>query len=439
MCMKRFFSILISCFCLAIPLLAQSNKLIKELENRRGALQKQIAESETLLVNTRKDVGSQLSGLAALTGQIEERKRYILAINNDVEAIERELGVLGRQLVRLQNDLKDKKQKYESSVQYLYKNRSIEEKLMFIFSARTLAQTYRRMRYVREYATYQRLQGEEILKKQEQVNRKQAELRQVKAAKEGLLKEREAEKARLEVQEKEKKTLVANLRKKQRGLQDEIGKKRREADRLNARIDRLIAEEIEKARKRAEEEARREAAARKKADEKGGKSEKSAASSTSSKPKATPLETYSMSKADRELSGNFANNRGKLPMPLTGAYIIVSHYGQYAVEGLRNVKLDNKGIDIQGRPGAQARAIFDGKVATVFRLNGLFNVLIRHGNYISVYCNLSSASVKQGDNVTTKQTLGEIFSDGADGGRTVLHFQLRKEKEKLNPEPWLNR
>lgn len=439
MCMKRFFSILISCFCLAIPLLAQSNKLIKELENRRGALQKQIAESETLLVNTRKDVGSQLSGLAALTGQIEERKRYILAINNDVEAIERELGVLGRQLVRLQNDLKDKKQKYESSVQYLYKNRSIEEKLMFIFSARTLAQTYRRMRYVREYATYQRLQGEEILKKQEQVNRKQAELRQVKAAKEGLLKEREAEKARLEVQEKEKKTLVANLRKKQRGLQDEIGKKRREADRLNARIDRLIAEEIEKARKRAEEEARREAAARKKADEKGGKSEKSAASSTSSKPKATPLETYSMSKADRELSGNFANNRGRLPMPLTGAYIIVSHYGQYAVEGLRNVKLDNKGIDIQGRPGAQARAIFDGKVAAVFRLNGLFNILIRHGNYISVYCNLSSASVKQGDNVTTKQTLGEIFSDGADGGRTVLHFQLRKEKEKLNPEPWLNR
>ena len=439
MCMKRFFSILISCFCLAIPLLAQSNKLIKELENRRGALQKQIAESETLLVNTRKDVGSQLSGLATLTGQIEERKRYILAINNDVEAIERELGVLGRQLVRLQNDLKDKKQKYESSVQYLYKNRSIEEKLMFIFSARTLAQTYRRMRYVREYATYQRLQGEEVLKKQEQVNRKQAELRQVKAAKEGLLKEREAEKARLEVQEKEKKTLVANLRKKQRGLQDEIGKKRREADRLNARIDRLIAEEIEKARKRAEEEARREAAARKKADEKGGKSEKSAASSTSSKPKATPLETYSMSKADRELSGNFANNRGKLPMPITGAYIIVSHYGQYAVEGLRNVKLDNKGIDIQGRPGAQARAIFDGKVAAVFRLNGLFNILIRHGNYISVYCNLSSASVKQGDNVTTKQTLGEIFSDGADGGRTVLHFQLRKEKEKLNPEPWLNR
>lgn len=423
-------------FLQASPLFAQSNKLIKELESKRGALQKQIAESETLLITTKKDVGSQLSGLAALTGQIEERKRYILAINKDVESIERELSSLERQLTRLQRDLKDKKQKYESSVQYLYKNRSIEEKLMFIFSAKSLAQTYRRMRYVREYATYQRLQGEEVLKKQEQVNRKKTELRQVKAAKEGLLKEREGEKAKLEAQEKEQKLLVANLKKKQRGLQNELNKKRREANQLNARIDRLIAEEIEKARKRAAEEARREATARKKT---GEKTEKTATASAPAKAKAQPLGTYSMSKADRELSGDFANNRGKLPMPITGAYIITSHYGQYSVEGLRNVKLDNKGIDIQGKPGAQARAIFNGKVAAVFQLNGLFNILVRHGNYISVYCNLSSASVKQGDDVTTKQPLGQIFSDGADNGRTVLHFQLRKEKEKLNPEPWLNR
>lgn len=434
--MRRLLCIFISCFCLAFPLLAQTNKLIKELESKRGMLQKQITESETLLKTTKKTVSSQLNGLAALTGQIEERKRYILTINKDVEAINRELNSLERQLTRLQRDLKDKKKKYESSVQYLYKNRSIEEKLMFIFSAQSLAQTYRRMRYVREYATYQRLQGEEILKKQEQVNKKKQELKQVRTAKEGLLKEREAEKSKLESQEKEKRTLLASLQKKQQSLQKELAKKRREAGQLNARIDRLIAEEIEKARKRAAEEARREAAARKKSNE---KPDKSATASTSPKPKSAPLESYTLSKADRELSGSFAGNRGKLPMPITGPYIITSHYGQYSVEGLRNVKLDNKGIDIQGKPGAQARAIFDGKVAAVFKLNGLFNILVRHGNYISVYCNLSSASVKQGDNVTTKQTLGRIFSDGADNGRTVLHFQLRKEKEKLNPEPWLNR
>ena len=433
---KRLFVILVSSLWLAIPLSAQSNKLIRELEGKRGALQKQIAETESILQNTKKDVGSQLNGLAALTGQIEERKRYILAINNDVETIERELVSLNRQLNSLEKDLKEKKKKYEASVQYLYKNKSIEEKLMFIFSAKNLGQTYRRMRYVREYATYQRLQGEEILKKQEQIRKKKAERQQVKAAKEGLLKERENEKAKLEAQEKEKRTLVANLQKKQKGLQSEVNKKRREANQLNARIDRLIAEEIERARKRAAEEARREAAARKKADTNGKGASKTG---TAAKPKSEPLDAFTMSKADRELSGSFVANRGKLPMPISGPYIITSRYGQYSVEGLRNVKLDNKGIDIQGKPGAQARAIFDGKVAAVFQLNGLFNVLIRHGNYISVYCNLSSASVKSGDTVSTKQSIGQIFSDVADNGRTVLHFQLRREKEKLNPEPWLNR
>lgn len=432
--MKRFLVGVVCCLWLAVRLSAQSNQLIRELESKRGALQKQIAESESILQNTKKDVGSQLNGLAVLTGQIEERKRYILAINNDMEAIQRELASLGRQLNRLERELKDKKEKYEASVQYLYKNRSIEEKLMFIFSAKDLSQTYRRLRYVREYATYQRLQGEEILKKQEQIRKKQAERRQVMAAKENLLKEREEEKVKLEAQEKERRTMVADLQRKQKGLQNEINKKRKEANRLNARIDKLIAEEIERARKRAEEEARREAAARKKAAAKD-RSMAAAGKTVASK----PLETFSMSKADRELSGDFASNRGRLPMPISGPYVIVSHYGQYAVPGLRNVKLDNKGMDIQGKAGAQARAIFNGKVAAVFQLNGLFNILIRHGSYISVYCNLSTASVKSGDTVKTKQPIGQVFSDGTDNGRTVLHFQLRREKEKLNPELWLNR
>ena len=429
--MKRFLCALAGCLCLLLPLMAQSNKLIKELESKRGALQKQIAESESLLQTTTKNVGSQLKGLAALTGQIEERKRYILAINSDMDAIDRELVSLERQLNQLQKELKDKKTKYATSVNYLYRNHTIQDKLLFIFSAQTLEQIYRRLRYVREYASYQRMQGEEIQKKQKQINDKRAELTEARKAKENLLKERENEKTTLERQEKEQKALVDSLRKKQRSLQSEINKKRKEANQLNARIDRLIAEEIEKARKRAEEEARREAAARKKAE----KTE----SPSATKPKAKPLEAYTMNKADRELSGSFASNRGKLPVPVTGPYIITSHYGEYTVPGLRGVKLDNKGIDIQAKPGAQARAVFNGKVAAVFQLNGLFNILVRHGAYISVYCNLSTASVKADDTVKTGQTLGTIFSDGADGGRTVLHFQLRREKEKLNPEPWLNR
>ena len=160
---NRLLCLCLACFVWSLAALAQENKLIKELQNKRGDLQKQIAEQETLLKRTGKDVGSMLDGLASLNGQIEERKRYIQVINGDLERIDREQASLNRQLTRLRAELKDKKKKYEASVQFLYKNRSIEEKLMFIFSAKTLAQTYRRLRYVREYATFQRLQGEEIL------------------------------------------------------------------------------------------------------------------------------------------------------------------------------------------------------------------------------------------------------------------------------------
>lgn len=433
--MKRFFVLSTCMLLLTLSLSAQSNKLIKELESKHSELQKQIADTESLLRSTKKDVGSQLNTLTTLTSQITQRKKYIATINDDVVKLNREINSLDRQLRTLQNDLTEKKKKYEASVQYLYRNRSIEERLLFILSADNLSQTYRRLRYAREYATYQRLQGEEILKKQEQIKAKQAELKKTRSAKQSLLKEREAEQAKLEKQEKEKRTLVAGLQKKQKGLQTEISKKRREANQLNARIDKLIAEEIEKARKAAEAEARKQAAAEKK--KTGGSTSKSSGSTATKK--AAPVDVFTMSKADRELSGSFVNNKGKLPMPVTGSYIITSRYGQYSVEGLRNVKLDNKGIDIQAKPGAQARAVFDGKVAAVFQLNGLFNVLIRHGSYISVYCNLSSASVKAGDTVNTRQSIGKIFSNASDGNRTVLHFQLRKEKDKLNPEPWLDK
>lgn len=413
--MKRLIAVCIGCMFAFVALFAQTNSVIKELESRRAALQKQIKESESLVQSTKKDVSGQLNNLASISGQIAERKRYIAHISNDVEAINRELNSLERDLLALERDLKDKKKKYEASVQYLHKNRTIEEKLLFIFSAKTLSQTYRRMRYVNEYATYQRLQGEEILERQETVKKKKAELLAAKKEKQSLLNEREAEQKRLEAEEKVKKELIASLQKKQKNLQAELNKKRKEANQLNAKIDKLIADEIERSRKEAEAKAKK---------------------SGTAAPKSTK-DAFTMSKADKELSGSFVSNRGKLPMPVTGSYLIVNRYGQYNVEGLKNVKLDNKGIDIQAKPGAQARAVFNGEVTAIFQVSGLFNILVRHGNYISVYCNLSSVSVKKGDAVKTGQALGSIFSDKADNNRTILHFQLRKEREQLNPEPWL--
>jgi septal ring factor EnvC (AmiA/AmiB activator) len=122
-----------------------------------------------------------------------------------------------------------------------------------------------------------------------------------------------------------------------------------------------------------------------------------------------------------------------LPIPITGSYRIVSHYGQYNVEGLKNVTLDNKGINILGSPGAQARAIFNGEVSAVFAFGGTSVVMVRHGSYISVYCNLRSVNVSRGQKVSTRQALGSLGSDN------ILQFQLRRETAKLNPEVWLGR
>ena len=402
---------------------AQTTQKIKELENQRNELQQQIAESETLLRSTKKDVKSQLDNLALINGQIADRKKYINAIERDVKSLNNEINALQRQLKTLQRDLKDKKDKYESSVQYMYRNKSIHEKLLFIFSADNLSQTYRRMRYVREYANYQRLQAIEIERKQKQVNAKKAELETTREAKEKLLEEGEAEKKKLEKQEKEKQGILNGLKRKQRGIQSEINKKRRSANKLNAQIDRLIEQEIEKARKRAEEEAR-------KAGKKTG--EKSAGKQPVQK---GTVDKFRMNSEDRQLSGTFESNKGRLPMPITGPYVIVGRYGQYAVT--KNVRLDNKGVDIRGKEGAKARAVFDGEVSAIFKYNGLSNVLVRHGNYISVYCNLSSVSVTKGSKVKVREEIGVIHKDAS--GNAVLHFQLRKETTKLNPELWLGR
>lgn len=436
--MKRF--VVISCICFYVCVLtAQTTPKIRQLEKQRNELKQQIAESETLLQSTKNDVKSQLGNLALLSGQIEERQKYIQTIENDVKAIQQEISRLERDLKSLQKELKEKRQKYELSVKYIYRNKSIQDKLMFIFSAEDFGQMYRRLRYVREYADYQRLQGLQVQRKQKQVTEKANSLKNSRKAKEDLLKQGEAEKAKLEAQEQERKLILSGLQKKQRSIQSELAKQRRSADKLNAQIDRLIEIEIEKARKRAEEEARRKAEeARKKAEAAKGSTETSASTKKETvKTSVEKLEAYKVDSEDRRLSSSFEKNKGVLPVPITGPYVVVGHYGQYQVKGLRNVKLDNKGMDIKGKAGANARAIFDGEVSAVFQYNSLTNVLVRHGRYISVYCNLSTVRVKKGSLVRVRDVLGEIHTNAE--GETILHFQLRKETVKLNPELWIHR
>lgn len=472
----RLFILITSCLVLLFSgrLQAQTTPKIQQLEKERKELHKKISESETLLKSTGKDVKSQLSNLALITGQIEERKRYLETLQKDAKSVELEIKRLENEMAVLDKELKQKRERYAHSLRMMRTNSSIQEKLMFILSAENFGQMYRRLRYVRQYAQFQRLRGEQVKETMRKVEEKKKTSQQAYKAKLTLLEQHEEEKKKLEAQETERRNLVASMQNKQIQIRNELNKQRQAADLLNAEIDRLIAIEIEAARKREEERRRKEAEERRKAEEhrkaeekrllaeakrrsessvnknsrentdnrnlvSGNKKEDNTASVTASAPvntsKPEKMEAYNKDASDRRLSSVFERNKGRLPVPVTGPSVVVSRYGQYQVSGLRNVRLDNKGIDIRAKAGAMARVIFDGEVTAVFQYGGLANVLVRHGSYISVYCNLESVIVKQGSQLKTRDVIGQIHSDAE--GNAVLHFQLRKETEKLNPEVWI--
>ena len=445
----RFLAALLVMLCASITLTAQTNKKIKKLQSERTTLEKQISDSEKLLKTTKKDVASQLNNLMVISSQITKQQNYVQSVHNEVSALQGDITSLQKQLKVLEKDLADCKQKYRRAVTQLNRNRLGQSKWKFILSANSFRQMSRRMRYITEYSKYQRAQGDIIRQKEDTIKAKRAELLATKQEKNALLQEGKEQQARLEQQKQDRQKVVNNLNAKQKQLQNTIAQNKKRQKQLDARIDKLIQEEIAAAeRRRKEAEARRRAEAERKRKEeerrRAAANKKTSASNkkSSTKPSkpaertATPR-FYEEDNADRALNGSFQANKGRLPMPITGSYFISAHYGQYNVEGLRGVQLDNKGINITGQPGAQARSVFAGEVTAIFSLGGMHNVIVRHGSYMSVYCNLANCAVKRGQKVSARQLLGRVATDAS--GNCTLHFQLRREREKLNPEPWLGR
>jgi septal ring factor EnvC (AmiA/AmiB activator) len=292
------------------------------------------------------------------------------------------------------------------------------DKILFILSADNFAQSYRRLRYLKEYAAWQKLQAGEIIDKQKDLVLKKGQLAQSRRDKMTLLKDRENETLKLKHEEDSQKIEISNLKKQEKTLQTELDQKKKQAQELNRQIEKAIAEEIAK----AEKDAQKDAASNKKetrvAETKGG---------------------YAMTKAEKELSSNFADNKGKLPYPLKGKYQIIGHFGQQQHQDLKYVKTNNNGIDIQTASSTDALSVFDGEVTRIFVVAGYNNsVIVRHGNYLTVYSNLSEVYIKAGTKVKTGQSIGKIFTDTEDNNSTILHFEIWKERDKLNPEVWLN-
>ena len=454
----------------------------------------------------------------------------------------------------MESQLGERRSRFIHSMRYMARHRSIQDKLMFVFSAKTLTQMYRRLRFVREYAAYQRAQGELLKQKQNQVDEKHDQLARVRGHKSNLLVKGRQVHSQMESKKVEQQKVVESLQNDQKVLQSVISDRQKKQQAINAQIDRLIAIEIRKARERAMEEARAQAAARAaaakqraeelarkreaarraaeenarriaeaKAREARAKAEaearaaqlererreaqaraeqacreaeqaRRAAETEASARKARELRRAEeraeaakraedqararesaeraradqqareaeanrmaaerkaaadreradreqaaanranensalLSSADRAMTGSFANNKCRLPMPVSGR--IVKRFGTYNVSGLSHVKLSSNGIAIKASAGSPVRSVFKGEVTSVSHVGGSTLVMVRHGAYISVYLNLGSVSVSKGQQVGTGQTLGTVDSSG------IFQFQLHKETQKLNPEQWL--
>lgn len=443
----------------ALPLQAQTNKKIEKLRKEHSELKKQIGESEKMLRSTKKDVASQLNNLAILNAKIGEQQKYVEGIQTEVTRLSGNIDTLSRELAALRADLTACKHKYRHAVSYMNNNRLLKNKWTFVLMAKNFRQMYRRMRYASEYSKHLRAQGEIIKEKEKVVRAKQEQLQAARQEQGKLLTEARTERKALEGQKAERQGVVNELNKKQSQLQSSIAQARKKQNQLNARIDQLVRQEIaaaearrkkaEAARRAAEERKRKEAEARRRAEAanrnsaagraKGG-GKKSSRTSGKTSSKAEPR-YEAEDAADRTLSGNFAANRGRLPVPITGSYAVTSRYGQYNVEGLSGVTLDSKGINLTGQRGAQARCVYDGEVSAVANIGNSYIIIVRHGSYYSVYSNLSRVSVRRGQRVSTRQTLGTVATEPS--GNCTLHFQLRRKNgnnaEHINPLPWLAR
>lgn len=435
-------------------------------EERRQVMEAQKASAKKK-EELQRDVKKGMDHLMMLDTEIARQNSVIDTIRNDISVLDEYIAAQDSELVVLQGQLEDRKQRYMKSMRYMHRNRSVQSQLAFVFSADNFNQMFRRLRFSREYASFQRAQGEAVKAKQEEVTQKRFELNISKQQKDALLDKGEQAKRQLEDKQTEQKAQVEKLKKEQKTVQALIEQQQKKEQELNQRIDKLIAEEIARekarqeaeARKRAQEEAARQKAAelaKRKAAAEAARKESERRQANQKKPEETssqrqqasaskrkstttpPIQPSKPAKLtpppeDKRLSGNFAANRGYLPLPITGSYQLLRGFGTFSPEGLSRVKLQSNGWYLRGAPGAKAKSVFSGVVSGVYNLGGRYMVTVRHGNYISAYINLASPHVKMGQKVRTGDILGSLGNDN------TLQFQLRNWNTLLNPAKWIRR
>ena len=396
---KRY---LLFLFLLSVPVLiqGQTNDVIEKMRRERAEMEEQIARQEKILTSTESSISSQVNNLNIITAKLKERTKILEKTRNEIRSLDRESNRLEKEITQLEKEHEQCKERYADACRFYQHQNSSFNPLTFILATESFREMSRRARYVSEYSNSLQEMADEIIKKKDTLENRKYQIELVRKEKVELQKIQKQNEEEVRKEEQKQKTLVNQLKNKRTNLKKEIAAQQKKMNDLSKEIDRQIQLAIKEEKDKNKQQ--------------------------------------NMPQEDIKLSGSFESNKGKLPIPITGPYLIVGEYGVQNVAGMKDVKQNNLGIDIQGQEGAQARAVFDGTVSSIFQQGkGQIGVLIRHGSYISVYCNLSETRLKKGDKVKTSDIVGNVQT--SEDGTPILHFQLHKESTRLNPSDWLRR
>lgn len=383
--MKRF---LIG-ICILLPLL-MSAQSVKELQAEQQKLQQQMKETDQMLSQTKKNEKATQNKLNLLNQDIKTRKKLISSINTEIDVLNRDISALTDRRRSLQTELEQHKAEYARMVRESHYAEMQSSPLLFLFSAKSFQQLVRRIRYMYEFRQYRKAEVSRITGIQMDIDIQNNLLSDRKADRNAALQQQQKEKAKLDANQKKQKNMLNDLKKKEKNLASQLKKQQQRADELTRKIENMIRQQTKS----------------------------------------------SLTREQQLIAGGFEANKGRLPWPVEKGFIS-GYFGTHQHPVYEHVTVNNKGIYIQTVANATARAVYEGEVSGVLVLGNTYAVIVQHGNYRTVYSNLKDISVKQGDKISTKQTLGHIFTDAADDNKTELFFQIYKDRELQNPSNWI--
>ena len=431
---RHFGTLLLLVMLCSLPALslAQKGKSSTQLKKDKQKIENEIANTQKLLKKNESNHKAAVQQAALLRQQIQNREKMITNLNSQIIQMEDEQEQNQQEIKQLEKRLAYMKTDYAQVVYNAYRNRRLLDKVTFILAADNFSQMFRRIRYYAIFSRNVRQQSELIEKTTAELTQKNEEILVLKNDKLTTLSSKEKEIKSLENDRRKKTQNAAQLKKESQKLNAELKQKQQKRREIDAAIQKAVKDEIAKAN--AERNKKKAKAASGKASA-GTSTAASASTGTSSSTKSTT--SIALTPEEKTLNTSFINNKGKLPWPVAkGAK--VSDFGNYAHPDVPSVQIENHGIDIMVESGTPARAVFDGEVTGVMNIMGTTVVMIRHGEYLTVYQNLASANVKKGDKVSTKQTIGTV-AKSATSNTYELHFEIWKNDRYVNPNEWLAR